>query len=54
VPLTGIPLTVEMTGRGDLTLGLLAASLMAMVAMLLGSQPIYESLKRRVIGQQIT
>src|SRR5215831_2617755 len=30
-PLTGIVLTVEMTGRGDLTLALLAASLLAML-----------------------
>ena len=49
-PLTGIVLTVEMTGRADLTLGLLGASLMAMmVAMLLGSEPIYESLKSRML-----
>jgi chloride channel protein, CIC family len=52
-PLTGIVLTVEMTGRGDLTLGLLAASLMAMVvAMLLKSAPIYETLKHRMLEQQ--
>ncbi len=51
-PLTGIVLTVEMTGRADLTLGLLGASLMAMVvAMLLKSEPIYESLKRRMLSQ---
>src|SRR5664279_128332 len=49
-PLTGIVLTVEMTGRGDLTLALLAASLAAMVvAMLLKSDPIYASLKRRML-----
>lgn len=51
-PLTGIVLTVEMTGRADLTLGLLAASLMAMlVTMLLRSEPIYDSLKRRMLAQ---
>ena len=51
-PLTGIVLTVEMTGRADLTLGLLGASLTAMVvAMLLRSEPIYESLKRRMLSQ---
>jgi CIC family chloride channel protein len=51
-PLTGIVLAVEMTGRADLTLGLLCASLMAMlVAMLLQSEPIYESLKRRMLSQ---
>ena len=54
-PLTGIVLTVEITGRGDLTLGLLGASLMAMVvAMLLNSEPIYETLKRRMLEQQTT
>ena len=52
-PLTGIVLTVEMTGRGDLTLGLLGTSLMAMlVAMLLKSEPIYETLKRRMLEEQ--
>jgi chloride channel protein, CIC family len=52
-PLTGIVLTVEMTGRGDLTLALLGASLMAMlVAMLLQSEPIYETLKHRMLEQQ--
>jgi CIC family chloride channel protein len=52
-PLTGIVLTVEMTGRGDLTLSLLGASLMAMVvAMLLKSEPIYETLKRRMLEQE--
>ena len=48
--LTGIVLSVEMTGRGDLTLALLGASLVAMVvAMLLKSEPIYVTLKRRMI-----
>jgi CIC family chloride channel protein len=52
-PLTGIVLTVEMTGRGDLTVALLGASLLAMVVTtLLGSEPIYETLKRRMIEQQ--
>jgi CIC family chloride channel protein len=52
-PLTGIVLTVEMTGRGDLTLALLGASLMAMlVAMLLKSEPIYETLMRRMLDRQ--
>ena len=52
-PLTGIVLSVEMTGRGDLTLALLGASLAAMVvAMLLQSEPIYETLKRRMLQQQ--
>jgi chloride channel protein, CIC family len=49
-PLTGIVLTVEITGRADLALGLLGASLVAMViAMLLGSEPIYVTLKRRML-----
>jgi len=52
-PLTGIMLTVEMTGRGDLTLGLLGASLMAiLIAILLKSEPIYDSLKQRMLEQQ--
>jgi len=51
-PLTGIVLTIEMTGRGDLTLGLLGASLAAMlVAILLQSEPIYETLKRRMLAK---
>jgi CIC family chloride channel protein len=53
-PLTGIVLTVEMTGRADLTLGLLGASLMAMlVTMLIQSEPIYDSLKRRMLSQTV-
>jgi len=52
-PLTGIVLTVEMTGRGDLTLSLLGASLVSMVvAMLLKSEPIYETLKRRMLAHE--
>jgi CIC family chloride channel protein len=52
-PLTGIVLAVEMTGRGDLTLPLLSASLMAMlITMLLDSEPIYETLKRRMLERQ--
>jgi CIC family chloride channel protein len=52
-PLTGIVLAVEMTGRGDLTLPLLSASLMAMlITMLLYSEPIYETLKRRMLERQ--
>ena len=51
-PLTGIALSVEMTGRADLTLGLLGASLTAMfVTMLLQSEPIYDSLKHRMLQQ---
>jgi CIC family chloride channel protein len=52
-PLTGIVLAVEMTGRGDLTLPLLSASLMAMlITLLLDSEPIYETLKHRMIARQ--
>jgi chloride channel protein, CIC family len=54
-PLTGTLLSVEMTGRGDLTLGLLGASMVAIVvAMWLENEPIYESLKRRMMEQQTT
>jgi CIC family chloride channel protein len=54
-PLTGVVLTVEMTGRGDLTLALLVASLGAMVvATLLDNEPIYATLKRRMLAQQNT
>ena len=49
-PLTGIVLAIEMTGRGDLTLGMLGAALGAMlVAMLLKSPPIYQSLRQRML-----
>ncbi len=52
-PLTGIVLTVEMTGRGDRTLALLGASLVAMVvAMLLRSEPVYDTLKRRMLERE--
>jgi CIC family chloride channel protein len=52
-PLTGVVLTIEMTGRGDLSLALLVASLGAMVVpTLLNSEPIYVSLKRRMLAQQ--
>ena len=52
-PLTGIVLAIEMTGRGDLTLQMLAAALGAMlVAMLLKSPPIYQSLRERMLLQE--
>ena len=50
-PLTAIVLTVEMTGRGGLTLSLLVASTMV-VAMVLRIEPIYETLKCRMLEQQ--
>ncbi|MGA7412960.1 MAG: chloride channel protein [Bryobacteraceae bacterium] len=50
-PLTGIVLAVEMTGRGDLILAMLAAALGAMVvATLLKSPPIYVSLEDRTLA----
>jgi CIC family chloride channel protein len=52
-PLTGIVLAIEMTGRGDLTLAMLGAALGAMlVAMLLKSPPIYESLRERMLEEE--
>jgi CIC family chloride channel protein len=52
-PLTGIVLTVEMTGRGELTLGMLGGALAAIVvSMLLNSEPIYETLKRQMLEGQ--
>jgi len=54
-PLTGIVIVVEMTGRVDLTPGLIAAALGAMiVAILFKNEPIYDSLKRRMLQQQMT
>lgn len=51
--LTGIVLAIEMTGRGDLTLAMLGAALGAMlVAMLLRSPPIYESLRQRMLFRE--
>lgn len=53
-PITGIVIVVEMTGRVDLTLSLIAASLGAMIiALLLKNEPIYDTLKRRMLQQQI-
>jgi chloride channel protein, CIC family len=52
-PLTGIVLAIEMTGRGDLTLQMLAAALGAiLLAMLLKSPPIYQSLRERMLLQE--
>ena len=51
-PLTSIVIAIEMTGRANLTLALLAGSLGAMVvAILLKSEPIYEILKRRMLRE---
>jgi H+/Cl- antiporter ClcA len=48
-PLTGIILVAEMTGRADLALPLLVAALGAMIlTTLLGSEPIYDTLRNRM------
>jgi CIC family chloride channel protein len=53
-PLTGIVLAIEMTGRGDLSLAMLGASLGAvLIAMLLKSPPIYESLRKRMLAREV-
>ena len=52
-PITGMALAIEMTGRSDLTLGMLAAAFGAMLlAMLMKSEPIYDSLKERMLEQE--
>ncbi len=54
-PLTGIALTIEMTGRPDLVLAMLTASLGAVfVATWMGSEPIYESLRERMLDRAPT
>ena len=51
-PLTGIMLAIEMSGRANLILALLAGSLVAtVVAILFKSEPIYESLKKRMLHE---
>ena len=51
-PLTGIVLVVEMTGRADCALPMLAACLMASVtATLVGSRPIYDVLRERMLAR---
>jgi len=50
-PLTGLVLTVEMTGRADLSLAMLCACLSsAVLATAVGSEPIYDSLRRRLLA----
>ena len=54
-PMTGIVLTVEMTGRADLVLPMLAACFGAvLVTTLLGSAPIYDSLRERMLADPAT
>ena len=49
-PLTGIVLTAEMTGSVSLILPMMAASVVAMlIPTLLGSAPIYDSLRERIL-----
>ena len=53
-PITGMALTIEMTGRADLTLGMLVAAFGAvLLAMLMKSEPIYESLRERMLRHQL-
>jgi CIC family chloride channel protein len=50
-PFTGMVLAIEMTGRPDLVLAMLAASLAAIVVTTAcGSDPIYESLRKRMLA----
>jgi CIC family chloride channel protein len=50
-PLTGMALVIEMTGRADLSLSILAVSVAAtMTATLVGSEPIYDSLGHRMLA----
>lgn len=52
-PITGMALAIEMTGRADLTLGMMATAFGAvLLAMLLQSPPIYDSLKERMLQRQ--
>jgi CIC family chloride channel protein len=49
-PLTGIVLTIEMTGRADCTLAMLTACLAAtLLASAVGSRPIYDVLRERML-----
>jgi CIC family chloride channel protein len=50
-PLTGMVLTIEMTGRADLALAMLFACLGAgLLATAVGSEPIYDTLRRRMLA----
>jgi CIC family chloride channel protein len=54
-PMTGVVLTVEMTGRSDLVLPMLTACFGAiLVTTLMGSVPIYESLGARMLADPAT
>ena len=54
-PMTGVVLTMEMTGRADLVLPMLTACFGAiLVTTLLGSAPIYDSLRERMLADPAT
>jgi CIC family chloride channel protein len=54
-PMTGVVLTMEMTGRADLVLPMLTACFGAtLVATLVGSVPIYDSLRERMLADPAT
>ena len=50
-PLTGATLTIEMTGRADCALAMLVACLAAAAfATAVGSEPIYDTLRKRMLA----
>jgi chloride channel protein, CIC family len=54
-PMTGVVLTVEMTGRADLVLPMLTACFGAiLVTTVLGNAPIYDSLRERMLADPAT
>ncbi len=54
-PMTGVVLTMEMTGRADLVLPMLTACFGAiLVTTLMGSVPIYDSLRARMLADPST
>jgi CIC family chloride channel protein len=54
-PITGVVMTMEMTGRADLVLPMLVACFGAiLVTMLLDSAPIYDSLRERMLADPAT
>ncbi len=54
-PMTGVVLTMEMTGRADLVLPMLTACFGAvLVTTLIGSVPIYDSLRERMLADPAT
>lgn len=52
-PLTGIVMTIEMTGRSDCALPMLTACMAAILfASLAGARPVYDVLRERMLAQQ--